>query len=173
MTQAKTRGRPPQHQDERAIKMTVLDEMEEAAQKRIHKDGGTRVALSPKLKLEWQDIEEGFHYQWSSDSENYPVNLQQMVDAGYTFVRYKHGSLAGQHVIQNSKGCNLYLMRCPEEYFQADQKVINQKAIAQHKQIMEVGAREYAGESKTLGEGKVADLSFTESPDAINLLEGE
>ena len=173
MNEPKKRGRPPQHSGERNLKMTVLDEMEDRAKKRITSKGEGRIPLSPKLKLDWAACEEGFHYQWASDSENYPINLQQMCDAGYTFVRHEHGSMAGEHVIQNSRGCSLYLMRCPEAYFQADQEAINAKSIAQHKEIMQVGNREYAGDSKELGKGKVATLSIEENPDVINLMEGE
>ncbi len=168
-----TRSRPTHHQDERSIKMTILNEMEEMAQTRIKSKGSSRVALSPKLKLEWSDCEEGFYYHWASDSENYPINLQQMCDAGYTFVRHKHGSAAGELVIQNSKGCQLYLMRCPQAYFEEDQAIKNAKSIAQHAEISQVGSREYAGSSKELGQGKVAQLSIEENPDAIRLMEGD
>lgn len=166
------RMRPTHHQDERSIKMSVLNDMEESAQKRISGNKSGRVALSAKLKLEWGNIEEGYHYHWASDSDNYPVNLQQMCDAGYTFVRHEAGAIKGQQVIQNSKGCQLYLMRCPMEYFEADEELKNSKSIAQHAEITQVGKREYAGDSKELGQGKVAQLNFEESPDAIKLMGG-
>ncbi len=171
MNAPKTRKRPVKDQGEAALKMSILDEMENAAQERI--SAGQRIALAPKLKLDWSNQEPGFNYQWATDSESYPITLQQMLDSGYTFVRHKNGSLSGQHVIQHSKGCNLYLMRCKEEFYKADQKAKHDKAVAQHQQISQVGSREYAGESKELGKGKVADLSFQESPDAISLMEGE
>ena len=163
------RERPTHHTGEANIKANVLDEMEQAAQQRIA--SGQRVSLSPKLKLAWNDVEPDFNYQWASDSENYPINLQQMVDAGYTFVRHKYGSIAGDKVIQHSKGCNLYLMRCPLEYFEADQARIHEKTIQQHKEIMEVGSREYAGKSKQLGEGQTVELDYTDNPqDALSLM---
>ena len=171
MTETKKRGRPPQHKGERDQQMQFLSEMQDLAQKRIKSKG--RAPLSAKLKLDWAHKEEGYHYMWASDSEKYPVSLQQMCEAGYTFVTYDHGSMAGEFVVQNSKGCNLYLMRQPNELFQEDQEAIHKKSIDMHKEIMGVGAREYAGESKELGKGKVADLSFEKSPDAISLMEGE
>ncbi len=170
MNEPKKRGRPVKDQGEQVLKMTILDEMEVAAQERIK--GGGRVALAPKLKLDWSNQEKGFNYQWATDSESYPITLQQMLDSGYTFVRHMNGSLSGQHVIQHSKGCNLYLMRCKDEFYLADQEAKHQKAVAQHQEINQVGVREYAGESKELGEGKVASLSIQESPDAISLMEG-
>ena len=174
MTEVKKgRGRPPQERSEQERKMDTLDEMEQRASKRVK--GGQRISLSPKLKLEWNDVEEGFNYQWASDSETYPINLQQMVDAGYTFVRFKHGGLAGEKVIKHSKGCNLYLMRCLDEYFQQDQAEKHKKSIQLHKDIMEVGSREYAGDSKELGKGKPVTLSIGENPEPnpISLLEGD
>lgn len=171
MNAPKTRARPIKDQGEQVLKMTVLDEMELASQERI-KNGG-RVALAPKLKLDWSNQEKGFNYQWATDSDSYPITLQQMLDSGYTFVRHMNGSLSGQHVIQHSKGCNLYLMRCKDEFYKADQKIKHEKSVAQHQQITQVGSREYAGKSKELGEGKVAELSIQESPDAISLMEGE
>ena len=95
------RSRPAQHSGERKLKMNILDEMESEAQNRIGKSAGGRIALSAKLKLEWSDCEEGFYYQWATDSESYPINLQQYCDAGYTFVRHKAGSSKGEPVIQN------------------------------------------------------------------------
>ena len=173
MTERKTptRKRPIKDQGEQVLKMTILDEMENAAQKRIK--GGNRVALAPKLKLDWSNQEKGYNYQWATDSDSYPITLQQMVDSGYVFVRHSTGSIKGEPVIQHSKGCNLYLMRCKDEFYIEDQKAKHAKAVAQHQQITQVGDREYAGESKELGKGKVAKLSFEETPDAINLMEGE
>ena len=152
--------------------MTVLDEMEQNAQKRITGGKDGRIALSARLKLDWGNVEEGYHYHWASDSENYPINLQQMCEAGYTFIRHETGVVKGEQVIQNSKGCQLYLMRCPIEYFEADEAVKNAKSIAQHAEISQVGNREYAGSSKELGQGKVAQLSIEENPTAISLMEG-
>lgn len=167
-----TRKRPVAEQGEKVIKMTILDEMEQRAQSRL-KEGGARIPLAAKLKLDWSDQEPGYNYQFATDSESYPITLQQMLDSGYTFVRHKHGSNAGQAVVQHSKGCKLYLMRCTDEYFKEDQKLKHEKAVAQHQQISNVGNREYAGDSKQLGEGKVASLGFKETPDAINLMTGE
>lgn len=171
--QKRGRGRPPQERSEQERKMDTLDEMEQRAAQNIK--SGQRISLSPKLKLEWNDVEKGFNYQWATDSETYPINLQQMMDAGYTFVRFKHGGLAGEKIIKHSKGCNLYLMRCPDEYFQKDQEQKHKKSIALHQQIMQVGKREYAGESKELGKGKPVTLTMGENPEPnpISLLEGD
>lgn len=167
----KTRKRPLHEQGDNEIKMTVLDELEQAAQKRI--TGGKRIPLAAKLKLEWTNQEEGYNYQWATDSAGYPITLQQMLESGYTFVRHGFGQLTGQAVIQHSKGCKLYLMRCENKYFEEDQAIKHEKAIAQHKQITQVGDREYGGDSKELGKGKVASLSFKETPqDAIDLMTG-
>lgn len=163
--------RPMQHRGEKIDKMTSLDEMEQAAQLRIN-DGG-RVPIKAALKLQWNDIEDGFHYQYASDSENYPISLQQMVDAGYTFVRHKHGEQRGVPIVKNSRGCRLYLMRCPQEYFEEDQARIHEKSIRQYKEITQVGEREYAGESKELGKGKPVHMEFDDTPDAIRLMEGD
>lgn len=168
---AKTRKRPIVEQGDQVLKMTILDEMEAAAQVRI-KAGG-RVALAPKLRLEWSMQEPGYNYMFASDSETYPISLQQMVNSGYTFVRHDAGQISGQSVIQHSRGCKLYLMRCKEEFYLADQKAKHEKSVALHKQITQVGNREYAGESTEIGKGKVATLSFQEVPDAISLMEGE
>ncbi len=168
---AKKRARPITEQGENALKMSVLDELEVAAQKQI--TGGKRIPLSAKLKLDWSNQEAGYNYQWATDSIGYPISLQQMLESGYTFVRHNFGELKGTHVIQHSKGCNLYLMRCEEKFFKEDEKLKHEKAVAQHQQITQVGGREYAGDSKELGKGKVADLSFKETPsDAISLMQG-
>lgn len=170
-TKAKTRARPIHEQGEQALKMVVLDDLEKAAQNRI--SAGKRVPLAAKLKLDWSNREEGYNYQWATDSDGYPISLQQMLESGYTFVRHDFGQLQGQPVIQHSKGCNLYLMRCEDKFFQEDEKIKHEKAVAQHQQITQVGQREYAGDSKELGKGKVADLSFKETPnDAIDLMTG-
>lgn len=170
----KRRGRPPQHQGEKNIKMTVLDEMEANAQKRMSESG--RVPLTSKLKLEWSKKEDGFQYVWASDSETNPIRLQQRLESGYTFVRHEAGQLRGEPVVQNSKGCNLYLMRVPDEYFQADEKEKHEKSLKNYREIMNVGDREYAGDSKELGKGKVNTFSVatppTEGSDAISLMEG-
>ncbi len=168
-TKDKKRERPIVHQGEQAQKMTYLDELEVASQQRIK--GGKRIPLAAKLKLDWSNQEEGYNYQWATDSDGYPISLQQMLESGYTFVRHGFGSLAGQHVIQHSKGCNLYLMRCEQKYFEEDEKIKHEKAVAQHAQISQVSGREYAGDSKELGKGEVASLSFKETPnDAIDLM---
>lgn len=169
---AKTRARPITDQGEQVLKMTVLDELEQNAQKRI--SSGKRIPLAARLKLDWSNQEEGYNYQWATDSQGYPISLQQMLESGYTFVRHDFGQLKGQAVIQHSKGCNLYLMRCEDKFFQEDEKLKHEKAVAQHQQISKVGNREYAGDSKELGKGKVADLSFKETPsDAIEIMTGE
>ena len=102
----------------------IIDELKTRApfwKKERIKNGG-RVALAPKLKLDWSNQEKGFNYQWATDSDSYPITLQQMLDSGYTFVRHMNGSLSGQHVIQQSKGCNLYLIRCKAEFYEAYKK---------------------------------------------------
>lgn len=165
------RERPTADLGEREQMLSTLDEMESRAKANVK--GGSRVTLASKLKLEWANQEKGFYYYWATDSESYPVSLQQMLDAGYTFVRHEAGISRGKQVIKNSKGCNLYLMRQADEYREADNAIKNAKAIAQHKEIMNVGSREYAGRSKELGQGKVAELTFEETPDAIKLMTGE
>ena len=170
MNQPKTRKRPIKDQGDAILKSTILDEMENAAQNRISE--GRRVPLAPKLKLDWSNQQEGYNYQWATDSETYPISLQQMCESGYTFVRHENGGLAGQHVIQHSKGCNLYLMRCEDKFYKEDQKAKHAKSLAQYSQITEVGDREYGGSSKETGKGKVNELSFQETPDAIGLMGG-
>ncbi len=167
-----TRKRPIHEQGEKVIQMTVLDELEQQAQKKL-KSGG-RVPLAAKLKLDYTNQEPGYHYEWATDSQGYPISLQQMLESGYTFVRHDFGQLKGQVIIQHSKGCKLYLMRQAEEYHVIDEKLKHEKASAQYQQINQVSEREYAGESKELGKGKVADLSFKETPsDAIDIMQGE
>lgn len=168
---AQKRQRPPHHEGHTSAQHTVLDEIEQRAQKRIA--GGDRVALKANKKLDWNDIEPGYNYQWATDSETYPVNLQQMCDAGYTFVRHKHGQLAGTPVVMNSKGCNLYLMRCPEKYFLEDQKRVHEKSVRQYKEITQVGDREYAGDSKEMGEGKPVKMELSDTPESLRLMEGD
>ena len=167
----KKRGRPVQHQDERTRKMSSLDEMEQQAAARIKQSG--RISLAPKLKLAWANQDPNYMYMWASDSETYPVKLQDMCNAGYTFVRHEHGIQKGEPVCHNSKGCNLYLMKQPKELFEEDEKAKHEKSLANYNEIMQVGSREYAGDSKELGKGKVAKIEYTENPDAINQLTGE
>lgn len=166
--------RPPQHRGVSAVEFESLNEMEQNAQRRI--EGNGRVKLRAALKLEWNDCEPGFVYQWGSDAENYPVGLQQMLDAGYTFVRYKHGALSGTPVVQNSRGCRLFLMRIPEAWFDADQNEKHEKSIRLYKEVNQVGEREYAGESKELGKGKPVKMEITDTPqksEALKLMEGD
>jgi len=168
-----TRGRPPKDQGELAIKMDALDQMEQQAQNRISRDG--RLNLAPQSKLDWAGKEDGFQYIWASDSPTYPVNLQQRLNAGWIFERHKAGEHRGERVIMNSKGCNLHLMKTPMEYYLEDEKIKQDKSLRQVQEISnQVGAREYAGESKELGKGKVAKHEFKEEiADAVNLMEGD
>ena len=152
--------------------MTVLSEMEQQAQLRIKEHG--RVPLKNKLKLQYHDQEPGFHYVFHTDSETYPISLQAMVDAGYTFVRYKHGQLAGTPITKSSGAVTLYLMRIPEEWYEEDQKRVHEKSIKQLKDISGVGEREYAGEHGTeLGKGKPIDMKIEDTPDALKLMTGD
>lgn len=164
-----SRQRPVKDQGEQALKSTILDELETAAQARIKTNG--RIALAPKLKLDWTHKKEGFTYMWASDSESYPVNLQQMFDSGYTMVRHEAGSHKGTPVTMNSKGCNLYLVHIPTEMFLEDEKIKQEKSNRNYRDIQNVGSREYAGESKELGQGTVAKHKYEENPDAISLME--
>ncbi|MAE22023.1 MAG: hypothetical protein CMK92_06280 [Pseudomonas sp.] len=169
----KRRGRPTQHQGEKNLKMHTLLEMQENAQKRIQ--SGNRVPLTSKLKLEMAGLDPNFEYVWASDSTTNPISLQQRCEAGYTFVTNEFGESKGDPVVQNSKGCNLYLMRVPKDIFQADEREKHAKSIKNYQEIMQVGDREYAGESKELGKGKVSTLSIEDAPkvdDAISLMEG-
>lgn len=170
MNQPKTRKRPLTDQGEKVLKTSFLDDMEKLGNERV--EAGQRVPLAPKLKLEWSNQQPGYNYQWASDSETYPISLQQMCDSGYTFVRHENGGLKGQPVVQHSKACNLYLMRCEDKYYKEDQEAKHAKSLAQYSQITEVGGREYGGNSKETGKGKVNELSFQETPDAINLMGG-
>lgn len=167
----KQRARPVEHQGEREQKLDTLDELEMAAKQRVK--SGNRISLAPKLKLEWSNQDPNFHYYWATDSEQSPVDLQTLMEAGYTFERYTSGQRRGEKVVQHSKGCKLYLMKQPKDLFELDQKEIHAKSVAQHQEIMGVGAREYAGQSKELGKGKPVELEITkESPDPISLMEG-
>lgn len=165
------RPRPPEDSGPFADKSDSLDQMEQRAALRV-KEGG-RVPLSSQLKLEWNDIEEGFNYQWASDAERYPVKLQQMVDAGYMFVRYKHGTFKGEKVVKTSGSCKLYLMRCPEEYHIADMEKKHEKSVRQYREVMQVPDNLMAENSTTRGEGKAGKLSLEDNPDVLSLIEGE
>lgn len=167
-----TRQRPIHEQGEKVIQMTILDEMEEQAKRKL-KAGG-RVPLAAKLKLDWTNKEEGYHYEWATDSIGYPISLQQMLESGYTFVRHDFGQLKGQVIIQHSKGCKLYLMRQADEYHEVDENLKRQKSANQYQQINQVNAREYADKTGEAGKGKVANLSFEDTPkDAIDIMQGE
>lgn len=165
-----SRGRPAQDRGEQSIQMSTLMEQQQAAQKRLKRDG--RINLAPKSKLDWANKEEGYHYEWASNSETYPVKLQDMFNAGYTMVTHDAGQNSGEPVIMNSKGCNLVLVRIPLEYYLEDEKVKQDKSLRQVREINnQVGEREYAGDSKELGRGKVATHEAkAESPDAIDLM---
>lgn len=166
-----SRGRPAQDKGERSIQTSTLMEQQQAAQKRIKTDG--RINMAPRSKLDWADKEDGFHYEWASNSETYPVKIQDLFNAGYTMVTHDSGQNKGEPVIMNSKGCNLVLVRIPIEYHQEDERIKQEKSLRQVREINnQLGEREYAGESKVLGEGKVATHKFEESPDAIDLMEG-
>ena len=92
MNQPKTRKRPLVDQGEKVLQTSYLDDMEKLGNARVEANG-QRVPLAPKLKLEWSNQQPGYNYQWASDSETYPISLQQMCDSGYTFVRHENGGL--------------------------------------------------------------------------------
>ena len=159
-----SRGRPRKDQGQRALMMESLSEIESKAQQRIKSDG--RVPIAPKSKLDWHDQDPDYQYYWASTSEDYPVKIQQFLDAGYTMVRHDSGNIKGEPVIMNSRGCDLYLLRIPKEYYLEDEKIKRDKSLNQVKQINEkVSEREYAG-----NDGKVAKHEYVESPDAIDLM---
>lgn len=170
-TEAK-RERPVHHQDERSQRFQTLMDMQQAAQNRIS-DGGKRISLKSARNLDWADQDPNFHYYWGSDAERSAVSLQQLFDSGYTMVTHDYGAQKGNPVVKHSKGCTLYLMRQPMEYFQLDQDELNKRNNERMQEIKGVGAREYAGDSKELGKGKVAKFEYTENPDAISILDGE
>ncbi len=167
--------RPPHHRGEAGNKYLYLDEIEQQAKKRIEASG--RVPATAKQKLQVSDLDPNYHHTWASDAEGHPVNLQQMLEAGYTFWRYDAGPLRGQPRVQYSKGCNLYLMRCPLEYFLEDQEKIHEKNRQQMAEVNRVGSREYGGKSKEPGQGKPLSLDYEQPPSeqekALRLMEGD
>lgn len=155
-----TRQRPPQDQGK---EIDSLDEIEQRAKARI-KESGQRAPLAGKLKLEWADQEEGFHYFWASDAESTPIPIQDLLESSYEFVRYKHGVHASEKVIKNSKGCKLYLMRITVELHEENMRLQRATIDEVEKNLHEVGVREYGGDSKELGKGTPIAAGYTKSP---------
>ena len=175
MTETKKRGRPSQDRGEKNQAFATLDEMEKQAKERFASGDTKRIPVHGKTKLNWSDQDPDFHYFWATDSETYHVTLQDMVEAGYTFVRHEHGPNRGSQVVKSSKGCNLYLMKQPREYFEEDEQIKHSRALERAKEINQVQAHEYAGSSKEAGKGKVAQLDVQENPEQsiANMLVGD
>ena len=165
-----TRKRPVKDAGERELKMSLLSEMEEQSKKRIADN--KRIPLAARLKLDWADQNPDYHYYWATDSQDYPISLQDMCDAGFVFERHQYGQRKGDPVIQNSRGCNLYLMKQPKELHLEDMARQNEAAQSQYRDNTEVGEREYAGDSKKLGEGNPVTLELESVDDAISLMGG-
>tara|TARA_R110000803_G_scaffold115793_5_gene184353 strand:- start:1895 stop:2380 length:486 start_codon:yes stop_codon:yes gene_type:complete len=154
-----TRGRPPEHKGK---EVDSLDELEQQAKNRISTDG--RAHLSGKLKLEWRDQDPSYHYSWASNSEGSSNGIQDYLESGYEFVRKTTGTQAGEKVIVNSKGCLLYLLRIPVKLHEENMRIQRDKINGTEQMLLDVGDREYAGDSKELGKGSAIKAGYTESP---------
>lgn len=153
------RGRPPQDQGKA---LDTLDEIEQLAKSRIKADG--RASLQGKLQLNWSDKDPDYHYFWASDAEKTPLPLQSLLEAGYEFNRYSTGMHKGEKIVKASKGCKLYLMRIPVELHQENMSQHANRVNLTEKQLLGLGEREYAGDSKELGKGAAISANYTESP---------
>lgn len=163
--QPEKRQRPLEEQDRL---LDTLDELE--AQAKIKISEGTIASLGRKLNLEWSHKNPDFEYYWFIDGENQQTPADALF-AGWEFERFHQGSIRGEKVIKSKHGVTHYLMRMPNDMYKEKKAKYALEVNKKDKDLLEVGEREYAGDSKEIGKGKAVKQEFVDNPDISPLME--
>lgn len=159
------RERPLEHQD-RIV--DTLDDLEAQARTRIA--AGHRTTLGRKMNLEWSHMKDNFNYYWFVDGDNQQTP-HDAVFAGWEFERFEHGSMRGDKVIKRKHGVTHYLMRMPSELYDELKNVYNKEVNRKDRDLLELSAREYGGDSKEMGKGKPVQQKYVDNPEISPLME--
>lgn len=158
------RQRPVEEQDR---VLDSLDELELHAKQLVK--SGTVATLGTKLNLEWNHKKPGFEYYWFVDGNN-QMSPSDAVYAGWTFERSEHGQERGQKIIKKKGESTSYLMMLPINLHQEREKAYNIEVNNKDRALLQVGEREYAGDSKETGKGNVLDQQRYVDPEISPLM---